>query len=174
MRRVVLFLFVLLTACTYSRAPVPHFWRHMPEDQRIWGGGPTEVVVPPPILDSLGALWEEADSVEFAACLEGDVEGRAVWVDGERRPNDFAWFLTDVVRVDLVETSRTSAKMPVKACDAFPGRVHSHPGGTCNRSLQDLRSFWLSQYQFEVVMCGPESYRWYTANGEQGGQGDWK
>jgi hypothetical protein len=132
-------------------------------------GGPPVVIIPDSIKRQLGTLYRLIP-VEWAACLQAD----KVW-DGYFGE---AWI---VVGFSIPE-QEGNERLSIRSfdCTASPGYLHTHPEmvdreghvvAVCHRSATDRKSFWRNGADFEVVLCADGSYRWYTRNGEQGGEG---
>lgn len=152
---------------------------------REWGRGPSRVVIPDEIVDSLSVLWIENERVEgpeFVTCLSADKFSYVVFHGGF--PAEVQGWRVTGFEVAQINATRTSADEADCAGKGFQGRLHSHPiltfkrgpnkgkpALTCQRSDVDRYSFWKYRNNFEVVFCGPRDFRWYTRNGEQGGSG---
>ena len=150
-------------------------------DTRMWGAEPSAVTFDSTVIAELSQRWINNESVrgpEFVACLEAEVERDVLFTSRGVVPLR-KWRVTDYT---IAEDSLATRKTTSASCEGYEGRAHSHPiltyprgpfrgkrGITCHRSHVDRKSFWSEQMSFEVVLCGPRSYRWYTRNGEQGG-----
>lgn len=150
---------------------------------RNWGEGPSKVVILDPIVDSLSVIWRENEEVqgpEFIACMDAERVSATIYNAGLPISVQF-WQVIGFEIQNLPSTRKSSA---VPDCNGYPGILHSHPilphtegpfkgrpGITCHRSNEDRKLFWQYGREFSVIFCGPNDYRWYTRNGEQGGQG---
>lgn len=136
------------------------------------GEAPSIVVLSPKVASALDFVYRHIGNIEWAACLDyeirpaGSIKSLGYVGDWAK---DKAYYVDTAILA--YTTGNTSNSIDHIECKPGQGRVHSHPdesGRICYRSPTDRKSFWHYDYPFEIVWCGPNTYRWYTRNGEQG------
>lgn len=141
-------------------------------DTEQWGGyGEPVVVNVVDMVEDFQALYADAveDKAEYSLCLSAKKVMLSSGIYSEQPvPSyhvDKATWPINYVNVDSV---RHQFACPIGTV----GWAHTHPllnsQLRCNRSADDLKTFWELNLDFMVIVCSPSRYRWYTRNGSVG------
>ena len=107
------------------------------------------IIIESDINNRLYELYQQSGDVEFVVCIKGNY-------------NNGRYQIYDIEEIPTV--SKSVAAIEAQSCSKLNhlGTIHSHPGGVCEPSKQDIYTFGQKNDILMGVICEKDTYGFYT------------